>query len=202
MAGPTVIDLVSRYLLTGYRPGVANMIDAFPAALALVLTFEGGYANNPADPGGETNKGITHATYDAWRRKQGLPVRSVKLITSDEVSAIYRAEYWDKVRADALPYGLDVVVFDLAVNSGPAAAARMLQKALGFTGKAVDGVVGPATLAAATAADRLTLIRALLARREAFYRALAARKPETGKVYLRVWLRRLADLSRFVGVSA
>lgn len=117
----------------------------FESCLKLVLKHEGGYVNHPKDPGGATNRGITQATYDGWRSGRNLAPRSVRLITDREVSAIYRRDYWDAVRADDLPSGVDYAVFDFAVNSGVSRASRFLQEACGAH---QDGKIGPATVAA------------------------------------------------------
>lgn len=90
----------------------------FKRALAHVLTFEGGFVDHPKDPGGATNRGVTQATYDGWRKGQGLAVRSVKLITDVEVEQIYFQQYWLKVGAHQLPSPLAFVCFDGAVNHG------------------------------------------------------------------------------------
>ena len=98
----------------------------FEFALALTLKFEGGYADNPSDPGGATNMGVTRATL---ARVRGRPVSKAEVasLTRAEAADIYRKFYWDAVSADALPSGVDAVVFDHAVNSGPGAAMRMLR---------------------------------------------------------------------------
>ena len=112
-------------------------------SLAKVLVHEGGYSNHPRDPGGATMKGVTQRVYDAYREKRGLKKRSVKNITEQELQAIYKPQYWDAVQGDKLPKGLDYVVFDGAVNSGPKQSIKWLQKALGV---AADGVIGVVTL--------------------------------------------------------
>jgi lysozyme family protein len=119
----------------------------FAAALKLVLKSEGGYVDNPADPGGATNMGITRATLAAWRGVpvNRLPKSEVKALTVAEAGTIYRARYWTPIYADDLPAGLDYAVFDYAVNSGPDRAAKDLQRVLGVT---VDGRIGPETVAA------------------------------------------------------
>lgn len=94
------------------------MSQAFRAALAHVLTFEGGYSDHPLDKGGATNFGVTQGTYDRWRAAQGLPAQPVKVITRAEVEAIYWANYWLKAGCDQLAPALAFVVFDSAVNSG------------------------------------------------------------------------------------
>lgn len=97
------------------------MGDSFGRALAFVLRWEGGYTDNPADPGGATNKGITQRTYDAWRAKKRLPARPVREIKDSEVEAIYREEYWVD-----LPWPLALVHFDTRVNMGSQKAAGLL----------------------------------------------------------------------------
>jgi lysozyme family protein len=109
------------------------MKDNFPAALKAVLVHEGGYVNHPKDPGGATNKGVTQKTYDNSRRKWGYPTRSVRFITDAEIGVIYRIQYWDAVKGDELPSGVDYAVFDFAVNSGPARALKYLAKSKGAT---------------------------------------------------------------------
>jgi hypothetical protein len=101
----------------------------FDRALTLVLQSEGGYADDPRDPGGATNRGITRATLARWR---GRPVSKAELraLGRAEAAAIYRALYWDALRGDDLPAGLDIALFDYGVNSGPARAARTLQAVL------------------------------------------------------------------------
>ena len=91
----------------------------FPDSLKAVLRSEGGFSNDPRDPGGATNFGITQRTYDAWNDTKAHARQSVRFIGLDEVSAIYKTEYWDAVHGDLLASGLDYVVFDYAVNSGP-----------------------------------------------------------------------------------
>lgn len=103
----------------------------YPACLAFTLKFEGGRSDDPQDPGGKTNRGITQATYDAYRDRNGVARSDVYSISEQELQAIYRHEYWDKVNGDGLRMGEDLVVFDLAVNSGPARALRMWQAAGG-----------------------------------------------------------------------
>lgn len=124
-------------------------VSDFDRSLPKVLAEEGGYVNDPHDRGGETNRGVTQRTYDSWRRARGLRVQSVRYISETEVRSIYRERYWDLIRADRLPSGVNFVVFDWAVNSGVSRAVKGLQQALGkrYAG-AIDGIVGPATLQA------------------------------------------------------
>lgn len=152
-----------------------------------VLASEGGYVDHPSDPGGATNLGITHKTLAAWR---GKPVtkQDVRNLTRDEALQIYKAQYWDAVRGDQLPAGLDYAVFDYAVNSGPARAVKDLQRVLGV---GVDGIVGAQTLAAANARSASDLINALCDRRLEFVRGLS-----TYATFGRGWESRIASVRR------
>ncbi len=159
----------------------------FTRALELVLAHEGGYADHPKDPGGATNLGITHATLTRWR---GRPVSKaeVRALTRSEAGDIYRKQYWDAVRGDALPSGLDLAVFDYAVNSGPARAAKVLQRLVAVT---VDGRIGPQTLAALEGRDAGRLIRELSAARRSFLARLDA-----FAVFGRGWMARVDGTER------
>lgn len=159
--------------------------ESFGPALTCVLAQEGGYSDHPDDPGGATMMGITQATLAAWR---GAPVTKadVRSLTRDEAAAIYRARYWNAVRGDDLPVGLDLAVFDFAVNSGASRAIRSLQRALGVT---VDGLIGPETLAAAGARPAPEMIAALCAGRRGFVERLS-----TFPVFGRGWTRRIREI--------
>lgn len=147
-------------------------MSGFDDALALVLAEEGGRVNNPRDPGGRTNKGVTQAVYSAWRASKGQPTRSVYLIGPDEVAAIYRHQYADCIRFDDLPPGIGYAVFDEAVNSGPIEAAKRLQQALGCT---PDGAIGLLTLAVLRKrSDPAALVNVLCDGRLTFMRRLKA----------------------------
>ena len=114
----------------------------FERALALIFEHEGGYSDHPSDPGGETNLGITRAVLARWR---GRPVSKaeVKALGKPEASKIYEAKYWNPAACDRLPTGLDLAVFDCAVNQGVGRAAKLLQQAAKVK---VDGKIGPITL--------------------------------------------------------
>ena len=130
----------------------------FGEALGLTLRHEGGFVSHPKDPGGSTNKGVTLATFSLYLGRQAS-VDELKLISDMQLCDIYRKSYWDKVRGDDLPGGLDFCVFDFAVNSGPGRAAKMLQSMIGVE---PDGGIGPKTLAALEAyVSRETLPRTI-----------------------------------------
>lgn len=141
----------------------------FEVAFSLVLKHEGGYVDNPSDPGGATNLGITIGTLSGWLGRKATK-SEVRALTPATVKPIYRANYWDAVRGDDLPSGLDYAVFDYAVNSGPARAAMHLQELVGV---AQDGKIGPITLAAVAKSNPSDLINALCDRRMRFLRSLS-----------------------------
>jgi lysozyme family protein len=155
-------------------------------SLALVLQHEGGYVNHPDDPGGATNKGITQRVYDAFRDRKSLPRQSVRNITSAEVSQIYREQYWNAVRGDELPAGVDYAVFDYAVNSGAKRSKEELQRVLGV---GVDGQLGGVSMQAlheACMVDEEAVIKKLCDRRMRFVRSL-----KTFKTFGKGWTRRI-----------
>lgn len=144
----------------------------FPEALAHTLAFEGGWANNPNDPGGATMKGITHRTYAHYLGRD-VSHDELRAIPDEHLAEIYRKRYWDACRCSDLPDGLDLAVFDTAVNAGPAQAARLLQRIVGVP---ADGTIGPKTMAAVndylTAHSLPALIAAYTEARHNFYRLL------------------------------
>jgi lysozyme family protein len=108
----------------------------FDSAFEALIGHEGGHVDHPNDPGGETKYGISKRSY---------PEVNIAGLTLDEAKAIYRADYWDRVRADELPSELRFLLFDAAVNAGVAQSIKWLQRAVGVRD---DGVIGPITLAA------------------------------------------------------
>ncbi len=162
---------------------------SFDACLAFTLEAEGGFVNDPRDPGGATNMGVTLATLRTWKDQPGLSVAAVHALTVADVEPIYGADYWNRLRCDALPAGCDLMVFDFAVTSGTLRSAKMLQVQLGCD---ADGSIGPDTLARAGATNVEALVDALAGRQAAFYRTLAA-FPTFGKGWLaRTERRRVA----------
>ena len=116
----------------------------FDEAFDRLLGHEGGYANHPSDPGGETMWGVTARV----ARANGFR-GDMRDLPRDKAKQIYHDLYWAPVRADELPEGIRFDVFDAAVNSGPSQAAEWLQRVVGAT---PDGVIGPQTLRAVAAA--------------------------------------------------
>jgi lysozyme family protein len=123
--------------------------DNFEQCLALVLKHEGGYVNNSKDPGGRTNLGVTQKVWEEW---VGHPVdeAAMRALTPQDVAPLYKKNYWDKIKGDDLPAGVDYSCFDLAVNSGVGRAAKILQQAVGAN---PDGAIGPASLDAVEKAN-------------------------------------------------
>ena len=113
----------------------------FNVCLALVLKSEGGYVNHPADPGGRTNLGVTQKVWEDWV-SHPVTEADMRALTPTDVGPMYKAKYWDMVKGDNLPKGVDYAVFDLAVNSGPGKAAKTLQSVLGAN---PDGQIGHST---------------------------------------------------------
>ncbi len=134
--------------------------DAFTTAVTFVLQREGGYENDPNDPGGETNFGID---------KKSHPDVDIRNLTREAAIAIYREVYWLGSNADKLPPALAIVYFDAAVNQGCGYAARSLQAVLGVT---ADGAIGPATLSALTKVPLVDVIVEFAARRALRYGSL------------------------------
>jgi lysozyme family protein len=141
----------------------------FERALALVLVHEGGWADHPKDPGGATNLGVTIGTLSDWLGRPATKAE-VRALTKASVAPIYRRNYWNAVRGDELPAGVDYAVFDFAVNSGRGRAIPSLQRAIGV---ADDGKLGPITLAAAASKDAAQTIERICADRLAFLRRLS-----------------------------
>lgn len=153
----------------------------FDESFTRLLGTEGGYSNHPNDPGGETMWGVTVAT----ARATGY-AGPMKDLPVDTAKSIYRKQYWDPVRADDLPSAIRYHVFDAAVNSGCAQAAKWLQCAIGVP---ADGHVGPVTFAAARAAPPDAVIRRMNGLRLKFMTDL-----KNWPSFSRGWARRIADL--------
>jgi len=164
----------------------------FVACLSHILAMEGGFSNDPSDRGGATNWGITAATL-AHYRGHAVTADDVASIEPEEARAIYHAGYWATCRAPELPGGVDLMVFDVSVNSGPGRAVKMLQGALDVK---ADGVFGPMTMKAVAATKPGDLIGVIVDKRRAFYHGIVDRNASQSK-FLRGWLNRVdATLTR------
>jgi lysozyme family protein len=150
------------------------MDSTFDACLEFTLAEEGGYSNHPTEPRLATNHGITLARLRRFLRDPGLEPDDIRHVPCATVRALYMTDFWNRTRCDALPPGIDLLVFDHAVNAGPDRAGRALQLACGQKRAEVDGAVGPDTLGCVALADKLTLLDALTAMQRTGYRQMAA----------------------------
>ena len=155
------------------------MENNFDKAFTALLGNEGGYSNNPADKGGETNWGVTIAV--ARANGYSGPMKTMQVEVAKD---IYRRQYW-RPEFDQMPYSVAFQVFDGAVNSGVAQAIKWLQQALGTK---ADGIIGPATMAAVKDIDPLVTIIRFNAARLAFFTSLS-----TWPTFGRGWANRIAS---------
>ena len=116
----------------------------YQSCLEMILHHEGGYVNHPKDPGGITNLGVTKRVYEEWVG-YSVSEHTMQNLTVEDVAPIYKKNYWDRIKADELPSGLDLCVFDFGVNAGTGRAAKYLQTMIGSH---PDGGIGPMTLKA------------------------------------------------------
>ena len=151
----------------------------------LMLKSEGGFVNHPSDPGGMTNLGVTKATWENWVGRESDEAE-MRGLTPEKVEPMYKKKFWDAVRGDELPMGLDYLMFDFAVNAGAGRAIKTLQTAVGVT---PDGGFGPMTMAAVQAVDPVELIERFSQAKEDFYRSL-----NTFATFGKGWLNRVADV--------
>ena len=160
------------------------MLTKFNEIIEVVLEHEGGYVNDPKDPGGETNFGIA---------KRSNPDVDIKNLTEEEAKEIYKRDYWDKNNIDDLPDDLKHILFDMCVNMGRGTAVKVLQRAINNKGGslAIDGGFGPSTsFALAAYSPELDRVRAY---RVKYYADLVTRKPDLEKFYFG-WFRRALEV--------
>lgn len=154
-------------------------------AFESVIVHEGGYVDHPSDPGGATNLGITIGTLSGWLGRKATKAE-VRALTKATVKPIYKKNYWDVVRGDDLPSGVDYAMFDFGVNSGPKRAVEFLQRIVGVT---VDGRMGPQTLAAVNKQDARVVVTKLCDSRLAWLKGLS-----TWATFGRGWERRVNEV--------
>jgi len=180
-------------------------VDKFPSDFILAMQFltpwEGGYVNHPSDPGGATNRGVTQAVYNGYRKKKGLPIQTVKNITTDEVYDIYLNGYWLAAKCDKIPKPLNIVVFDRAVNMGVRQAVKLLQQSLNQLGKGlvVDGIYGANTQKALDSMAPATIQKAceLMVRESLMFRDLLIRRNRRLSVFRNGWRNRDLALGKY-----
>ena len=161
------------------------MKDNFDDALKAILHHEGGYVDHPKDPGGRTNLGCTQRVWEEW---VGHPVdeKTMRGLTPELVAPLYKAKYWDKIKGDELPNGVDYAVFDAAINSGPGRAAKWLQTTVGAV---PDGAIGAGTLAKVAAMDAEDIVEKYQVTRLAFMQSLP-----TWDTFGKGWGRRVTEV--------
>jgi len=170
---------------------------SFDVFFPTLLKHEGGFVNDPADPGGATNKGITMGTFETSAQQYlGIAptLDNLKALTDAQAAKIYKPLYWDKVRGDDIQLQqLANIVFDFQVNAG-GTASKLLQRVLNDLGAqpalAVDGEIGPGTMAALRAADQSAVYKRYKQGRIDYYQDLVAKRPALGK-FLKGWLARV-----------
>lgn len=156
----------------------------YDEALRRLLVHEGGYTNHPSDPGGPTNFGITIADYRQYVKRDATAA-DVKAMPLSAAKKIYRARYWDALRCDDLPGGVDYAVFDYGVNSGNGRAIKVLERLLGLP---ADGRPDDTLVARANAADAASLVARICDERLTFLKGL-----KTWPVFGGGWGRRVAE---------
>jgi len=169
------------------------MINNWDKSCEMVLKHEGGFTNDQRDQGnrlpdgrqGSTMLGCTQANWEAYINRK-VTQDDMKKLTKDDVKPLYKKNYWDAVKGDELPNGVDYAAFDFAINAGPSAARKMIQRALGVT---ADGVFGPKTMAAIQSADAKDLMKKFSNEKIVFYKNLS-----NFKVYGNGWLKRVEDV--------
>lgn len=173
---------------------------AYQNALGFVLGVEGKLSNEVGDKGGYTDYGVTQATYNAWRLGRELPLQSVSLITSEEVSAVYFDLFWVPCRCPNLPARLDLCVFDAGVQHSDKEAIEMLQEALDGQ---VTGFFGPLTMGLVQRAVEAESIDAVIGRmldiRRKFYVRIVERDV-TQQKFINGWMNRIVRLRIAVGL--
>lgn len=175
------------------------MQENFERSMRLIAGSEGGFSNHPADPGGATNKGVTLRNYQAYCKRKGKRkpgIAELKEITDAEVAEIFRLDYWNRVRADVLPAGVDYITSDYAFNSGASQASKDLQRtiaALGADPGPLDSKIGTSTLSALDSCIRQVgvarFINAYMDRRWTFMQKL-----KNFPSFERGWKRRIAEV--------
>lgn len=183
------------------------MTEQFKKAYAATMKNEGGYANDPDDRGGETWRGIARKFWGSWpgwkiidQIKLTKPASLNTALTAntalaDMVVEFYKQNFWDPLKLDQIECAqTGLQLFDISVNSGTTRGAKMLQEAVNhFRANnpiAVDGMVGPGTLAAANSIGHQQLYDQINVLRAAFYEAIIARDPSQAK-FRKSWFSRI-----------
>ena len=144
------------------------MKENWEQCFALVLKHEGGFVNHPKDPGGMTNLGVTRTNWELFL-DHDVTEADMRALTPEMVKPFYKKNYWDRIRGDELPSGVDYAAYDLAVNSGTGRAAKYLQQIAGVT---ADGVIGPRSMEAIKNCDAEDVVNEICNMRMTFLEGL------------------------------
>ena len=161
------------------------MKENWDECFAMVIKSEGGFVNHPKDPGGMTNLGVTRSAWEAFINRK-VTEDEMRALTPEAVKPFYKALYWDRIKGDVLPDGVDYAAYDLAVNSGPHRAAQYLQEIAGVT---ADGMIGPKSIEAIQSCDAKETADAICDMRLDFLKRLA-----TFDTFGKGWSRRVAEV--------
>lgn len=159
----------------------------FEYAFQLLLEIEKGFVNDPKDPGGMTNLGVTKAVWEEWKG-QIVDEATMRGLTPEMVAPLYKAKYWNPCRGDELPSGLDICVFDFAVNSGVKRAIKLLQRCVNAE---EDGIIGKNTMTAIFALNPEEIIDRYCSERQTFLESLS-----NFSIYGKGWTRRVAEVKQ------
>ena len=173
-----------KYVGDSGIPKEKEEMSKFDDIIEVVLEHEGGYVNDPKDPGGETNFGIA---------KRSHPDVDIKNLTKEGAKEIYKEVYWDKNKVESLPEELWHIYFDMCVNQGKSRAVKIIQRAVNGKGGSltVDGGMGPMTIAA-IGKSRVELDR-VRAYRVKYYSDLVTKKPDLERFYFG-WFKRALEV--------
>jgi lysozyme family protein len=164
----------------------------YDEALRRLLVHEGGYSNHPSDPGGPTNFGITIFDYRKYINSNGT-ASDVRNMSVQQAKAIYKSKYWNAMRCDDLPPGVDYAIFDYGVNSGTGRAPKVLKRVLGID--ASNSTVTSEVISAAKKRDAKALVEAICNERLRFLQAL-----RTWPTFGAGWGRRVKEV-RQAGIA-
>ena len=161
------------------------MQENWDASFEMVLKHEGGFVNHPKDPGGMTNLGVTKAAWESYVGKS-VDEEFMRKLTPEVVKPFYKTMYWDKIKGDQLPAGVDYAAYDLAVNSGVGRASKYLQE---ISGVPADGILGPKSMGAIRECAPQELADALCDKRLDFLKRLP-----TFETFGKGWTQRVAEV--------
>ena len=161
------------------------MKNNFALCMRNIFKWEGGYSDHPKDHGGKTKYGITQATLSDHLGRPATD-EEIKNLTKAMARKIYREDFWNVLHCDALPKGLDLIVFDMGVNAGTGRSAKMLQELVGVE---PDGIIGPRSKRAIEKYASVGLIEKFYKAREEFYRSR-----DTFDTFGAGWLNRNNDI--------